>query len=72
MYVLKSKEILVKSDYNQLIIHLRDWRKEGRIPWDQIADGTGRKIVNDFSDFQSPDLFFGRRIQSLKTWRRNL
>ena len=34
--------------------------------WDQIADGSGRGIINDFSDFQSPDMFFGRRIQSLR------
>ena len=66
MYLLKSKGILVKSDYNQLIIHLRDWCKDGRIRWDQIADGSGRGIINDFTDFQSPDLFFGRRIQSLR------
>ena len=66
MYLLKSKQILVKSDYNQLIIHLRDWRKDGRIRWDQIADGSGRGIINDFNDFQSPDLFFDLRIRSLR------
>ena len=55
MYILKSKQILVKSDYNQLVSHLKDWRKEGRIRWDQIADGSGRGIINDFSDYQSPD-----------------
>jgi hypothetical protein len=66
MYILKSKGILVKSDYNQLIVHLRDWRKDGRICWNQIADGSGRGIINDFSDLQSPDLFFDRRIQTLR------
>jgi hypothetical protein len=66
MYILKSKGILVKPDYNQLIVHLRDWRKDGRISWGQIADGSGRGIINDFSDFQNPDEFFGRYIKSLK------
>jgi hypothetical protein len=66
MYILKSKNVLVKSDYNQLVVHLRDWRKDGRIRWDQIADGSGRGIINDFSDFQSPDTFFDRRITALK------
>lgn len=66
MYILKSKGILVKSDYNQLIVHLRDWRKDGRIRWDQIADGSGRGIINDFSDYQSPDDFFDTHIHSLK------
>ena len=66
MYLLKSKQILVKSDYNQLIIHLRDWRKDGRIRWDRIADGDVRGIINDFNDFQSPDLFFDLRIRSLR------
>jgi hypothetical protein len=66
MYILKSKGILVKSDYNQLIVHLRDWRKDGRIRWSQIADGSGRGIINDFTDYQNPDEFFGHRIHSLK------
>jgi hypothetical protein len=47
-----------------------------RIPWDQIADGSGRGIINDFSDFQWPDIFFGRRIESLRhggeIYRQNL
>jgi hypothetical protein len=66
MYILKSKEILVKSDYNQLIVHLRDWRKDGRIRWDQIADGSGRGIINDFADYEPPDKFFNRRIEILR------
>jgi len=66
MYILKSKGILVKADYNQLIVHLRDWRKDGRIRWNQIADGSGRGIINDFTDYRSPDEFFGARIYSLK------
>jgi hypothetical protein len=66
MYILKSKGVLVKSDYNQLIVHLRDWRKDGRIRWDQIADGSGRGIINDFYDYKDPDEFFGSRIESLK------
>lgn len=66
MYILKSKEILVKSDYNQLIVHLRDWRKNRRIRWDQIADGSGRGIINDFADYEPPDKFFNRRIETLR------
>jgi hypothetical protein len=66
MYILESKQIVVKSDYNQLITHLRDWRKDGRIRWHQIADGSGRGIINDFNDYQSPEDFIGNRIKALK------
>ena len=66
MYILKSKQILTKKDYKGLITHLRDWRKDRRIGWDQIADGSGRGIINDFTDFQSPDMFFDVRIDNLK------
>jgi hypothetical protein len=41
MYILKTKDILKKSDYNGLITHCRDWRKEGKIGWDDIIDGSG-------------------------------
>jgi len=66
MYILKSKGILVKQDYNQLTTHLRDWRKEGRIGWDQIADGSGRGIINDFQGYQSPDTFINYAVDFLK------
>jgi hypothetical protein len=66
MYILKSKGILVKSDYTQLMTHLRDWRKEGRILWSDIADGSGRGVINEFSDFQSPENFIDNRIKVLK------
>ena len=65
MYILKSKQILVKKDYKGLITHLRDWRKDGRIGWDQIADGSGRGIINDFSDFESPDEYIKSRYNEL-------
>ena len=38
MYILKSKDILKKSDYNGLTNHLTDWRISGEIGWDEIAD----------------------------------
>ena len=40
MYILKSKNVLKKSDYNGLITHCRDWRKAGLIAWDDIIDGA--------------------------------
>jgi hypothetical protein len=66
MYILKAKGILVKSDYNQLMTHLRDWRKEGRILWSEIADGSGRGVINDFIDYQPPEKFIDSRIKVLK------
>lgn len=66
MYILKSKEILEKEDYGQLIVHLRDWRKDGRIDWNDIADGSGRGVINNFTDFQHPEKYFDDRIGLLK------
>jgi hypothetical protein len=66
MYILKSTGILLKQDYNQLTTHLRDWRKEGRIGWDQIADGSGRGIINDFQDYKSHDTFVDYAANFLK------
>ena len=66
MYILKSKGILVKADYNQLTTHLKDWRKEHKIGWDQIAEGSGRGIINDFSAYQSPDAFVNSHVEFLK------
>ena len=66
MYILKAKQILVKKDYKQLMVHLRDWRKDGRIRWDQIADGSGRGILNEFSDYESPQEFVDNHIDTLK------
>jgi hypothetical protein len=40
MYILKSKDILKKSDYDVLDKHLVAWRLAGYIGWDQIADGS--------------------------------
>jgi hypothetical protein len=57
MYILESKGILKKSDYTQLTNHLVDWRKDGRIKWEDIADGSGRGVYNDFDGFQDSDEF---------------
>jgi hypothetical protein len=70
MYILKNQNILVKTDYNQLIVHLRDWRKDGRISWDQIADGSGRGVINDFSDFQDPEEFVNSQVNFLRNGGR--
>jgi len=51
MYICESKGVLKKSDYTQLCSHLVDWRKDSRISWSDIADGSGRGVHNDFRDF---------------------
>jgi hypothetical protein len=66
MYIIKSKGVLVKNDYKGLINHLRDWRKDGRIEWNQIADGSGRGIMNDFNDFETPDEFIRCHYYSIR------
>jgi len=66
MYILKSKEILVKKDYKQLMVHLRDWRKNKLIEWYQIADGSGRGIINEFIDYQTPDKFIDNHVNTLR------
>jgi hypothetical protein len=66
MYILKSKNILKKSDYNGLITHCRDWRKAGLIEWDDIADGSGRGVINDFGDYKTPNNFVDGKVDYLR------
>jgi hypothetical protein len=66
MYILESKEILKKSDYNGLTNHLVQWRKSGEINWDDVADGSGRGIINDFPDYKSPKTFVDGQIDFLR------
>ena len=54
MYILESKGVLKKSDYDGLTDHLVKWRQDGEINWDDVADGSGRGIMNDFSDYEDP------------------
>ena len=66
MYILKSKDILKKSDYNGLTNHLTDWRISGEIGWDEIADGSGRGVFNDFSDYETPIDFITNQVEFLR------
>ncbi|SRR5215204_957618 len=66
MYILKAKDILKKSDYNGLTTHCRDWRKEGKIRWDDIIDGSGRGVINNFSDYQTTEKFVNNRVHFLR------
>jgi hypothetical protein len=66
MYILESKGVLKKSDYNALDKHLRDWRLDGYIKWEHVADGSGRSIINDHKDFQDPNTFVNNEIDFLK------
>jgi hypothetical protein len=43
-----------------------DWRKAGDIPWNAIADGSGRGVVNDFSDYKSPETWIDGIIGFLR------
>lgn len=66
MYILESKGILKKSDYDGLTDHLVQWRKNEEIDWDDIADGSGRGIINDFDEFQDRKTFVNNQIDFLK------
>ena len=66
MYILESKGILKKSDYNGLTDHLVQWRKDGDVGWDDVADGSGRGIINDFSSFEDRGTFVNSQVDFLK------
>lgn len=66
MYILKSKNILKKSDYNGLITHCRDWRKAGLIAWNDIIDGSGRGVINDFGDYLNIPNFVNNQINYIR------
>ena len=71
MYILESRGILKKSDYSGLNVHLTDWRKDGRIDWNDIADGSGRGVFNDFSYYQDPDGWISSHVNFLKNGGEN-
>lgn len=62
MYILESKGILKKSDYDGLTDHLVQWRQNGKIDWDAVADGSGRGIINDFSAYEDRNTFVNDQI----------
>jgi hypothetical protein len=66
MYILVAKNILSKKDYGGLDPHLVAWRKDGRVAWQDISDGSGRAVVNDFSNYQSPSYFVNSHVDYLK------
>jgi hypothetical protein len=66
MYILGSKGILKKSDNDGLTDHLVQWRKDGAIGWDEVADGSGRGIINDFSGYEDRSTFVNNQIDFLK------
>jgi hypothetical protein len=66
MYILKAKNILKKSDYAGLTKHFTDWRKAGLIDWDAIIDGSGRGVINDFTDYKSIKYFVDDNVDFLK------
>ncbi len=66
MYILESKGVLKKSDYDGLTDHLVKWRQDGEINWDDVADGSGRGIMNDFSDYEDPTSWIESYVNYLK------
>jgi hypothetical protein len=66
MYILESKGILKKSDYDGLTDHLVEWRQNGEIDWDDVADGSGRGIINDFSDYEDLSSWIDGYVSYLK------
>jgi hypothetical protein len=57
LYHLLSKNILMKDDYKGLDNALTQARKDGKIAWDSVLDGSGRGVLNDFEDYQEPQDF---------------
>ena len=68
LYILETNQILKKTDYsyNRLDSLLVDWRKEGHFKWSDIADGSGRGVVNDFPDYKDPDSWINDYIDILR------
>lgn len=66
MYILKSKGILKKSDYDGLTVHLVEWRQNGDIDWDDVADGSGRGILNNFSGLEDPTAWIESYVDYLR------
>lgn len=62
MYILDSKGILKKSDSDGLTDHLVRWRQIGEIGWDDVADGSGRGIINDFGAYEDRNTFVNSQI----------
>lgn len=71
MYILKSNDILKKTDYSGLTNHLTKWRISGKIGWDEIADGSGRGVINDFSDYETPIDFVTNQVEFLRNAGKN-
>ena len=71
MYILKSRNILKKSDYGGLTNHFRDWRMEGLIDWDAVADGSGRGVINDFTPYEVPSKWAKDYIDYLRNGGKN-
>jgi hypothetical protein len=51
MYLLVSKNVVLKKSYDGLTRTLVWARKEGIIPWDAISDDSGRGIINSFTEY---------------------
>jgi hypothetical protein len=71
MYILESKGVLKKSDYNGLDEHLVKWRLDGHIPWNMIADGSGRGVIGDFLEYQAPDDWINQSVDFLRNGGTN-
>ena len=71
MYILLSKDVLKKSDTDGLTNHLLQWRKAGLIPWDAIADGSGRGLYQDFYEFHCLEDYISTTIKEVTSCRQN-
>ncbi len=67
LYILESKDILKKTDYNGLSKHLVEWREDGTLPLNCVVDKTRRIIdINQY-------VWIGQRLavqfdEKLQTW----
>lgn len=71
LYHLFSRNILTKKDYDGLDNALTDARKNGRIPWDAVLDGSGRRVLNDFDDYEDRQDFVDRVVDYLRNGAQN-
>jgi hypothetical protein len=66
LYHLLSKNILMKDDYKGLDNALTQARKDGKIAWDSVLDGSGRGVLNDFEDYEGPQDFVASIVDYLE------
>jgi hypothetical protein len=71
MYILVSKNVILKKSYDGLTRILVWARKKGIIPWDAISDDSGRGIINDIPLYISPISWVNNVVSYAKNTSEN-